>query len=465
MVFINLKKQQNHRKEAMYKIFKIDNHDQSYQIWKDNNIKNSIVIHIDAHMDFVTGTYSYMFIGNYLNYAFDEQIINTMVWVIPDPSFLDEFILDNLIETSADYFKLVFKSKDMVLLKGNKDIKKRLIITRLSKVSNVMARMNDYEDVLVDIDIDYFVNPYVHITYSNYYQNSYWIKCNEVCEAIRPLLMLNKCKLITIARSIYGGYTPLLYSFICDQLYDTLMDNYTRIKEYVNLERAIVCLNNNHLEASELFERSLYYPECHLSSIVGLLYCYTLSGYRNKAEKYYTQLLAEYPAYEPYIFPVHAMLKNHHIAQANPIIDAWLVISSTSNQANLYKLKTLSNFLNCLESQYVELSNSINDAETFFEKSYIMSNYYLEIHRYDEAIECCEKVLSYLRHNDSPLWVGQISSYERRKNHGHILAFLFEKMALAYFKKQHLKDARKYALMCNKIGYQTQTIEHIVNNS
>jgi hypothetical protein len=95
-----------------------------------------------------------------------------------------------------------------------------------------MALMICHKNILIDIDIDYFINPYIDSTYSNHYPNSFWIKSNKVCHAIRPLL--DKCEVITIARSIYGGYTPTIYSYICDQIFDMLINDITCIHGYIS---------------------------------------------------------------------------------------------------------------------------------------------------------------------------------------------------------------------------------------
>jgi tetratricopeptide (TPR) repeat protein len=155
----------------------------------------------------------------------------------------------------------------------------------------------------------------------------------------------------------------------------------------IYLERAIDFLNkHNTLAASELFELSLNYPNCYLSSNIGLIYSYILMEHSDRAKKYYDNLLIEYPKYEPYFFPVHAMIKENRITQAENIIDSWLKISPQSHQANLYKIKVLSCSPMCLETQYSIYLNKISDEKTYFEKSYVMVDCYLKLHQYDKAI-------------------------------------------------------------------------------
>ncbi|NQX44394.1 hypothetical protein HQN87_03530 [Paenibacillus tritici] len=446
----------------MSKVYQIDNHDEAYQIWMDNGIHNAVLFHIDAHKDFITEKCEYITIGNFLNYAWDKGLINTIVWIIPTPSFLCANILAQLIEEMEVNFTLVDQSKRMLKFVMNSHRVNEVIITTMPNISFVEESLSSDIPVLVDIDIDYFVNPYVHRTYSNDYPNSFWTKSESVYQAIQSLV--SKCDLITIAKSIYGGYTPLLFSFISDQLYAMLVNQTDYIQEYVYLEKAIELLNmHNYIEASKLFEKVIHYPNCYLSAITGLLYSNLFSGRTDKVRKYYSDLLTGYPQYEPYFFPVHPMLKSDHFVQAEQLIDSWLHISPESNQANLYKVKVFSCSSCYFKMGYQLYLDKIDDEETKSEKSYVMADYYLKLHLYNESIECCEKVLAYLKNNDSPLWVGQISSYESRKNHGNILAFLFEKMAIAYYKSGDFKCAQKYALMCKKIGYKNQNPQAIIN--
>ncbi|KWX75489.1 hypothetical protein AMQ84_17875 [Paenibacillus riograndensis] len=448
----------------MLNVYKIDNHDEAYQIWKDNSVKEAVLFHIDAHKDFVTDECNYISIGNFLNYAWSDGIINTIVWIIPDPSFFCENFLIQLITELEVNFTLEVQSSEMLKLVMNTNRNCEVIVTILSNITTIMESLTFYKNILIDIDIDFLVNPYIGTTFSNYYQNSFWIKSHTIFYAIRPLI--NECSLITIARSIYGGYTPLIYSFICNQLYDMLVNNDVCTEEYVYLEKAIDLFNRNkYLEASDLFEKSHNYPSCHLSAITGLIYSNVYNNRTDKAKKYYEDLLTEYPQYEPYFFPVHSMIMDNRISQAEKLIDSWLEISPLSIQANLYKMKVvLFHSTIIFETDFQPYINKINDDETYFEKSYVMINYYLKLQEYKEVINCCERVLDYLKNNNSPLWAGQISTYEHRKNHGIILAILFEKMAIAHFKMDNIKSAHKYASVCKKIGYENQDIRQIIRN-
>lgn len=441
----------------MPKVYQIENHDEAYQIWKNNGVQNAVLVHIDAHKDFINDKCDYITIGNFLNYALDDEIINSIVWIVPDPSFLRLDILDQLIEEMKLGFTLDYQSEEMMkfVAKENRNIE--IIITMLPNINCLLETSLSKDNILIDIDIDYFVNPYVNSVYSSHYPNSFWTRSEVVYLAMEPLV--SKCSIITIARSIYGGYTPIIYHFISNQLYEMFMNN--DVKEYSGLERAIDLLNvHKNEEAAKLFEEVLNNSNCYLSAIVGSVYSNLLSGNTDKAKKYFNVLFTQYPQYEPYFFAVHPKLISGLLVEAEQLIDDWLSISNKSVQANLYKIKVIS----CSPVYNADLQvylDNINDEKTNYEMSYVLAEYYLKMQLYDKSIECCEKVLAYLKQNNSPLWVGQISSYELRKNHGTIVAFLFEKIAIAYYKLHDFKRAKKYAITCMKIGYFNENIEKL----
>ena len=63
----------------------IDNHDEALEIWEALKIRNSTVIHIDAHFDCEPLDKSmHINIGNFLRHAIKRKIINRIIWVVPN---------------------------------------------------------------------------------------------------------------------------------------------------------------------------------------------------------------------------------------------------------------------------------------------------------------------------------------------------------------------------------------------
>ena len=64
----------------------VEDHHEAYHYWKKLGIKDKIVIHIDAHIDFDWMEDSTpLNVGNYLYKAIKEGMIRELYWVVPSP--------------------------------------------------------------------------------------------------------------------------------------------------------------------------------------------------------------------------------------------------------------------------------------------------------------------------------------------------------------------------------------------
>ena len=59
----------------------IEDRHKSYYLWKRSDLKNRVLLHLDAHIDF--GPRNLTNIGNYIYPAIREGIVSEFCWIIP----------------------------------------------------------------------------------------------------------------------------------------------------------------------------------------------------------------------------------------------------------------------------------------------------------------------------------------------------------------------------------------------
>jgi tetratricopeptide (TPR) repeat protein len=240
----------------MNRIFLIEDHDEAIKVWRKNNIKGLDLVHIDGHMDF--GFYqanpigqifkearslrelknnlekSLSFshyekdfnkqsnIGNYIYPAMCEGIVRNFYWVIPGG--LGEFkasykIIKSMLKglRGQDPYKLGHTSHVTrhTLEKGIISIKllgRKFVICTLEKLPTLKQK------VLLDIDTDFLVIDSLlnADNTKNIGKRKPWILPEALVKIIKK--KIKQPEIITIAYSVNGGFTPMKYKHLGDEI-------------------------------------------------------------------------------------------------------------------------------------------------------------------------------------------------------------------------------------------------------
>lgn len=440
----------------MGEIFICENHDESLKIWRDRCIKNAIVIHVDAHIDFMAPDECYyVSIANYLNYAYNEGIINSLIWVVPDKSFSDCDIMNEIVREISAYFQLSKKSDHEFIFKLLQQNDFHLYITTISYINKIVSEMN-VQNLLLDIDCDYFMNPNIKYTYSYFFPLKCWIETNAFCEKIYDIY--NRCKVVTIAKSIIGGYTPLLFNYLSLQIENIFKK---RINIYDSIEKAIEIMSIEPQEAIKIYLRKHQYlnDENKDYRLVGIIYCYMLQKKYKEAEKWYKILFKTNKRYERYFLPIHGMIKEDIDSGVEGLIENWQKVSPSSQSAVCYRIRRLLKTGSEDVSDIEKMFSKITDEETYYEKSYLYMMLTMKTGNYERAIQAGLCTINYLLKNDTPDWVDQISSFEKRKNHGIIIAKIYNDISVLHLKMGQMQEARRYARISKLMGFPTNLIK------
>lgn len=229
----------------------IEDHHEAYGTWKKRGFKGLPLVHLDAHIDFgfqeikdieqifkeakslvelKTSLEKALFfkqkrfeieklthIGNYIYPAIRDGIVTDFYWVIPgdEREFRHclkdiKLILKGLGKKDPYSSRMPLKISDGLLKTQVYD--QRLTICCLKKLPKIK------KDVLLDIDTDFLVISSVKISKNTdeIGKRNIWIEPKEVIRNIRA--KLEHPIFITIAYSVNGGYTPIKFKYLADEL-------------------------------------------------------------------------------------------------------------------------------------------------------------------------------------------------------------------------------------------------------
>ena len=242
----------------------IEDHDQALGVWRDKKIKGLDLVHIDAHIDFGIHPakpvekivnearslkelkrnleYSLAFmcyekdfdkqtnIGNYIYPAMEEGIVNNFYWVVPGG--LKEFkesakfikdILKNLLSKSSEKIEVGTPRKASVRgRQKSEDRGEGIISTKLKGKDLIVCTLERLpvlrQKVLLDIDTDFLVIDSLLNSDStkNIGKRKLWIMPQELVETLK--VKIKHPQIITIAYSVNGGYTPMIYKHLGDEI-------------------------------------------------------------------------------------------------------------------------------------------------------------------------------------------------------------------------------------------------------
>lgn len=220
------------------RIVMMENHDEAYRVWKERGVRGRTLVHVDAHIDFgwvpdtdlgeigsidaaqggallnpyLTPREKLVSIGNYICPAMRDGIVDTFYWIVPDASwrsgrgrrrairFLRQAcavrqLAGAPVEVGRQYARCRVFGKE-------------IIVTSLERLGRIEG------PVLLDIDVDYLVTPRIEDDLNP--ARSPWITPDELHS--RLVSRLGAIDLVTVAYSVEGGFTPLRYKHLGDDL-------------------------------------------------------------------------------------------------------------------------------------------------------------------------------------------------------------------------------------------------------
>lgn len=255
-------------------VFLIENHNNAYTIWHILNISNSILIHLDTHDDcryvspsniqrilnllkekklyelysFTDISFNFSYglknrdflfdLGNFIYPCFIDKTITNLIWIIPDK----EIDMTKALSLK-NHFLIALNSTDLTFYD---ELPRRFSITSSNitiTVATLYSIPNINMPVLLDIDIDFFVFPSALSEDHLFGKLSH--SPQETCFMLKETLKTN-IMITTICSSVEGGYTPLIWRFLADALFEYFSTG-KYPDEAKELEKIVIDLQNNIL--------------------------------------------------------------------------------------------------------------------------------------------------------------------------------------------------------------------------
>lgn len=217
----------------------MEDHDKAYQAWKDRGVFAKTLVHVDAHIDFgwipevdldeiggdgkvpgdgqlinpfVKSKKKMVDIGNYICPAIREGMVKKFYWVVPDASF----------RNARGRRHIIRHLKRLLAIKkysgGKLEFHSGRICCRIYGIELIVCGLEDLgqidEPVLLDIDVDFMLTELIWDDLNP--ERLPWILPEELYEKLTA--KIDKIDVLTIAYSVEGGFTPLRFKYLGDEL-------------------------------------------------------------------------------------------------------------------------------------------------------------------------------------------------------------------------------------------------------
>lgn len=193
----------------------MENHDQAFHLWKTFGCRKRILVHVDAHHDlWWTEDPASLNIANFLCRALLDGIVREIYWVVPDRTWDSSLNrmqavhhLRRLLERYPDRPKRFQIEEDRI---------RAFVLGKPLQVISLESLPLLEEGVLLDVDLDFFCLPRVTYGFNDAHEKHPWCWPAEFVERLAARRV--QTDLATIAYSVEGGYTPLNWKYLGDEL-------------------------------------------------------------------------------------------------------------------------------------------------------------------------------------------------------------------------------------------------------
>jgi len=197
----------------------MENHDGAYYIWRDLGVKDRILVHIDAHHDMWWAEdtkASLVTIANFICPALKEGIVREVFWVVPDATWESARARRPVWQHVKLIAKGFSKGGPSAVIGMREGRLKAVLLGKPVTVCPLRLLPALGDDVLLDIDTDYLLIP--RVTCWNYEDHSPvpWLWPRDLVKRLEEAGIRSTVR--TVVYSVEGGYTPLKWKYLGDEL-------------------------------------------------------------------------------------------------------------------------------------------------------------------------------------------------------------------------------------------------------
>jgi tetratricopeptide (TPR) repeat protein len=204
------------------RVLRFENHDEALRFWRESAGGNRILVHVDAHHDmWWVDPGQRVTIANFISPALQEGILGEIYWVVPEGSW-------GSAENRRQIFHHLRRIQEGFPIRPTRlEIARDHISTTLFGkplcICTVEGLPKFSESVLLDLDVDYLIFPRVTYGAGDPHPALPWRWPADLVQILDARGV--QSDLVTIAYSIEGGYTPLRWKYLGDELEGCLTAN------------------------------------------------------------------------------------------------------------------------------------------------------------------------------------------------------------------------------------------------
>ncbi len=283
-------------------VFLIENHDQAYLLWRAAAAKQKILAHVDAHHDmWWVERQAPLTIANFICRALQEDLVREVYWVVPDRTWDSARNRRHLIGHLRKIVRQYPGDRPPTQIGANRVSTQ--VLGKPLHFCSLRSLPSIEESILLDIDVDFLLLPRVTYGENDPHGPLPWCWPEELLRQLGARGL--RSTLVTIAYSVEGGYTPLRWKYLGDELALRLKQpdpGERSIQGMVRMREAAETAERGQLAAAEekyqqaraLFPNSAA-PAWHLAGL------YLAMHRPDEAKRMYEQALALDPSYRtPY---------------------------------------------------------------------------------------------------------------------------------------------------------------------
>jgi tetratricopeptide (TPR) repeat protein len=201
--------------EVAGRVVVMENHDAAYAAWREAGVKQRILIHVDAHHDmWWVGDGAPITIANFICPALKEELVREVFWVVPDGAWETPRARRPILRHLRALIKAYPESSRR--LRVNDQEVAAVLLGKPLHVLPLRHVRRIEENVLLDIDVDYLVIPRVSHGESDPHAPVPWCWPDGLLTRLADLHL--RSDLVTIVYSVEGGFTPLKWKYLGDEV-------------------------------------------------------------------------------------------------------------------------------------------------------------------------------------------------------------------------------------------------------
>ncbi len=367
------------------RVIVMENHDAAFTAWSEAGVRDRVLVHIDAHHDlFCVDDRAQITIANFLSPTLRDGLVRELYWIVPDPSWA----------SPADRAEYLAQLDDV--LRGYGDRRARVLVTPQRMTTTILghpvivgplaALAGVQAEVLLDIDTDYLVVDRIY-SESDAHRRLPWCWPADLLTRLADIGL--RADVVTIPYSVEGGYTPLRWKYLGDELAARIRnDDPVRLEGFDLLRRGMEAAQEQRMDDAE---RCLADAERLLPADAAPAYALSeLHASRQRVDEAraaYRRAVEKDPSYRtPYRQSGLAYLRQGRLADAEAEFQRALAIEP-ADAAGLFGLAQLALRRQQWADAELLLQRSVAIDAWFVDAHRLLGDVRVEQGRYPEAID------------------------------------------------------------------------------